>query len=88
MLCHGTSKEQCLAEVEQLRQSINSDLLEIEWWSKVKYYSNLLQCLQHNYNKSIHFQPTNSNVEEKFISMLMDELMMWGLSPLGSLGAL
>jgi hypothetical protein len=88
MLCHGTSKEQLLAEVEQLKQSINSDLLEIERRSKIKYYSNPSQCLQHNFNKSIHFQPTNSNEEEQFISLLMDELMMRGLSPVGSLEAL
>jgi hypothetical protein len=69
-------KEQLLAEVEQLKQSINSDLLEIERRSKIKYYSNPSQCLQHNFNKSIHFQPINSNEEEQFISLLMDELMM------------
>jgi hypothetical protein len=61
MLCHGTSKEQLLAEVEQLKQSINSELLEIERRSKIKYYSNPSQCLQHKFNKSIYFQPTHSN---------------------------
>jgi hypothetical protein len=66
-------------------QLIHADLQEIEIKSLIKYYVNtphhVMKCLP----KCIKFELSNQNVKDEFLDLLMDELILRGLSPVGEL---
>jgi len=72
-------------EIRRLEQSILSDLEKVERESKIKYYSNTLIRARTKSNMSINFLPRNDDERDAFIDLLMDELILRGLSASGDL---
>jgi hypothetical protein len=64
-------------EMEEFKQLIKADLEKIEHKSKVRYLLPLeaTRCVSNSIN--------NQDENEDFVNLLMDELILWGASPVG-----
>jgi hypothetical protein len=78
-------KEGLEEQVQALRQLIHADLQEIERKSLIKYYVNTPEHVMKRLPKCIKFEPSNQDEKDEFIELLMDELILRGLSPVGEL---
>jgi len=84
ILC-GDVKNTLQQEMEQLRQSIALDLEEILSSSKIKLFPNPLSPAHSTHKLSAHFVPRNDDERDEFVDLLVDELVLRGLSLTGEL---
>jgi len=71
--------------VEELKQLIAADLEVIDFRSKIRYYVNTPAAAKRRIFSSIHFEPSNQDEKDDFVDLLMDELILRGVSPVGEL---
>ncbi len=75
-------------EVEQLRQNIQADLDGIERNSKIRHYVNTPMHVMRTSPNCIYYQPSNQDEKDDFLELLMDELILRGINPVGDLEAM
>jgi hypothetical protein len=85
IMCRETTQAEIAQEVEELKQMISADLEEVECNSKVRYYVNPTVNAAKSSVSSINFEPSNEDERDEFIDLLMEELILRGLSPGGEL---
>ncbi len=85
LMCHETTQAEIAQEVEELKQMIPADLEEVECNSEVRYYVNPTVNAAKSSVSSINFEPSNEDERDEFIDLLMEELILRGLSPGGEL---
>jgi hypothetical protein len=75
-------------DVRELQRSLQADLEDIEHNSKIRYYVNTPLEVARRTPNSISFEPSTQDEKDEFLDLIMDELILRGINPVGDLEAL